>query len=106
MAVDVAYSLQQPSQLFKHRFGKQSDATFNASNPVLSRIKKNELFTGDSYIINNPMSFSGGVGNTVLPKSNVGKYENATILSKQAYAMINVSREAIKAASSCYWSCC
>ena len=99
MAVDVAYSLQQPSQLFKHRYGKQSDATFNASNPVLSRIKKNELFTGDSYIINNPMSFSGGVGNTVLPKSNVGKYENATILSKQAYAMINVSREAIKAAS-------
>lgn len=99
MAADVAYSLQQPSQLFKHRYGKQSDATFNASNPTLSRIKKNELFTGDSYIINNPMSFSGGVGNTVLPKSNVGKYENATILSKQAYAMINVSREAIKAAS-------
>jgi len=99
MATDIAYSLQQPSQLFKHRYGKQSDATFNASNPTLSRIKKNELFTGDSYIINNPMSFSGGVGNTVLPKSNVGKYENATILSKQAYAMINVSREAIKAAS-------
>lgn len=99
MANDVAYSLQQPSQLFKHRYGKQSDATFNASNPTLSRIKKNELFTGDSYIINNPMSFSGGVGNTVLPKSNVGKYENATLLSKQAYAMINVSREAIKAAS-------
>lgn len=99
MANDVAYSLQQPSQLFKHRYGKQSDATFNASNPTLSRIKKNELFTGDSYIINNPMSFSGGVGNSVLPKSNVGKYENATILSKKAYAMINVSREAIKAAS-------
>lgn len=99
MANDVAYSLQQPSQLFKHRYGKQSDATFNASNPTLSRIKKNELFTGDSYIINNPMSFSGGVGNSVLPKSNVGKYENATLLSKQAYAMINVSREAIKAAS-------
>ncbi len=99
MADDNAYSMTDPSQLFKHKYGKQSDATFNASNPVLSRIKKNELFTGDSYIVNNPMSFSGGVGNTVLPKSNTGKYENATLLSKQAYAMINVSREAIKAAS-------
>lgn len=99
MAVDKAYSLTDPSQLFKHKYGKQSDATFNASNPVLSRIKKNELFTGDSYIVDNPMSFSGGVGNTVLPKTNVGKYENATLLSKQAYAMLNVSREAIKAAS-------
>lgn len=99
MTVDKAYSLTDPSQLFKHKYGKQSDATFNASNPVLSRIKKNELFTGDSYIVDNPMSFSGGVGNTVLPKTNVGKYENATLLSKQAYAMLNVSREAIKAAS-------
>ena len=99
MANDKAYSLTDPSQLFKHKYGKQSDATFNASNPVLSRIKKNELFTGDSYIVDNPMSFSGGVGNTVLPKTNVGKYENATLLSKQAYAMLNVSREAIKAAS-------
>lgn len=99
MAADKAYSLTDPSQLFKHKYGKQSDATFNASNPVLGRIKKNELFTGDSYIVNNPMSFSGGVGNTVLPKTNVGKYENATLLSKQAYAMLNVSREAIKAAS-------
>jgi hypothetical protein len=99
MAENKDYSLNDPSTLFKHRYGKQSDATFNASNPVLSRIKKNELFTGDSYIINNPMSFSGGVGNGVLPKSNTGKYENATILSKQAYAMITVSREALKAAS-------
>lgn len=99
MADNKDYSLNDPSTLFKHRYGKQSDATFNASNPVLSRIKKNELFTGDSYIINNPMSFSGGVGNSVLPKSNTGKYENATILSKQSYAMITVSREALKAAS-------
>lgn len=99
MADNKDYSLQDPSTLFKHRYGKQSDATFNASNPVLSRIKKNELFTGDSYIINNPMSFSGGVGNSVLPKSNTGKYENATLLSKQSYAMITVSREALKAAS-------
>lgn len=100
MANDKDYSLDDPSTLFKHKYGKQSDATFNASHPVLSRIKKNELFTGDSYIVNNPMSFSGGVGNNVLPKSNVGKYENATLFSKRAYAMITVSREAIKAASS------
>ncbi len=99
MAIDKAWSLDQPSQVFKHKYGKQSDATFNASNPILSRIKKNELFVGDSVIINNPMSFSGGVGNSVLPKSNTGKYENATLTSKQAYAMINVSREALKAAS-------
>jgi len=99
MAVDKAYSTSDPSTLFKHKYGKQSDATFNASNVILGRMKKNELFTGDSYIINNPMSFSGGVGNTLLPKTNVGKYENATITSKQAYAMLNVSREAIKAAS-------
>jgi hypothetical protein len=99
MAENKDYSLNDPSTLFKHRYGKQSDATFNASNPVLSRIKKNELFTGDSYIINNPMSFSGGVGNASLPKSNTGKYENATIYSKQSYAMITVSREALKAAS-------
>lgn len=99
MANDKAYSLDAPSAVFKHKYGKQSDATFNASNPILSRIKKNETFVGDSVIINNPMSFSGGVGNSVLPKSNVGKYENATLTSKKAYAMINVSREAMKAAS-------
>lgn len=99
MAADKAYSTTTPSELFKHKYGKQSDATFNASNPILMRIKKNELFTGDSYIVNNPMSFSGGVGNATLPKTNVGKYENAVLLSKQAYAMLNVSREAIKAAS-------
>src|SRR5574337_409780 len=99
MADNKDYSLNDPSTLFKHRYGKQSDATFNASNPVLSRIKKNELFTGNSYIVNNPMSFSGGVGNSVLPKSNTGKYENATLTSKQSYAMITVSREALKAAS-------
>ena len=99
MAADKQYSLSDPSQLFKKKYGKQSEATFNASNPVLGRIKKNEMFTGESFTVNNPMSFSGGVGNSVLPKTNVGKYENAILYSKQAYAMLNVSREAIKAAS-------
>lgn len=99
MAIDKAYSLDDPSQLFKKKYGKQSEATFNASNPVLMRIKKNEQFTGESFTVNNPMSFSGGVGNATLPKTNVGKYENAVLTSKQAYAMLNVGREAIKAAS-------
>lgn len=93
------WSLSTASALFKRKYDKQSDAVFNAGNPVLSQLKVNEKFVGSDLVVNNPMGFSGSVGSGVLPKANAGKYENAILSSKRCYATMQVEREALKASA-------
>lgn len=92
-----AFSLVTATNVFKRKFWKMSDAVFNASNVVWSRIEKNSDFTGKDMFVSNPLSFSGGVGSGSLPTANVGKYEGSIINSKRIYATAQVEREAIKA---------
>lgn len=92
-----AFSLVTATNVFKRKFWKMSDAVFNASNVVWSRIEKNSDFVGKDMFVSNPLSFSGGVGSGSLPTANVGKYEGSIINSKRIYATAQVEREAIKA---------
>lgn len=92
-----SFSLVTATNVFKRKFWKMSDAVFNASNVVYSRINKNSDFVGKDMFVSNPMSFSGGVGSGSLPTPNVGKYEGSIINSKKVYATCSVDRESIKA---------
>lgn len=92
-----AFSLVTATNVFKRKFWKMSDAVFNASNVVWSRLEKNTDFVGKDMFVSNPLSFSGGVGSGSLPTANVGKYEGSIINSKRVYAVAQVEREAIKA---------
>lgn len=92
-----AFSLVTATNVFKRKFWKMSDAVFNASNVVWSRLEKNSDFVGKDMFVSNPLSFSGGVGSGSLPTANVGKYEGSIINSKRIYAVAQVEREAIKA---------
>lgn len=92
-----AFSLVTATNVFKRKFWKMSDAVFNASNVVWSRLEKNTDFVGKDMFVSNPLSFSGGVGSGSLPTANVGKYEGSIINSKRIYATAQVEREAIKA---------
>lgn len=92
-----AFSLVTATNVFKRKFWKMSDAVFNASNVVWSRVNKNSDFVGKDMFVSNPLSFSGGVGSGSLPTPNVGKYEGSIINAKKLYAVCQVEREAIKA---------
>ena len=70
---------------------------YNSDNVLAGRIKKRYDFVGKQRFVATPLSFSGGVGAGVLPKSNAGKYEGAVILSKRVYATCEIEREAIHA---------
>jgi len=94
------FDLVTATNVFKRKFWKMSDAVFNASNVVWSRLEKNTDFVGKDMFVSNPMSFSGGVGSGVLPTANVGQYQGSIITSKKIYAVCQVDREAIKASES------
>ena len=53
-----AFSLVTATNVFKRKFWKMSDAVFNASNVVWSRIEKNSDFVGKDMFVSNPLSFS------------------------------------------------
>lgn len=72
---------------------------YNSENVLDGRMKKKYDFTGKQKFVATPLSFSGGVGAGILPKSNAGNYEGAQITSKKVYATCEVEREAIKASA-------
>lgn len=72
---------------------------YNSENVLDGRMKKKYDFTGKQKFVATPLSFSGGVGSGVLPKSNSGNYEGAQIASKKCYATCEIEREAIKASA-------
>ena len=93
------FSLTTASNLFKSKYGKLSENTYNSSNVLLGRVKKDFNFTGKRMDIAVPTSFAGGVGSGSLPTANFAAVEDAIITSKKMYSVIQIDRESIKAAS-------
>ena len=91
------FSLASQQALFKINYYKKSANMYNSKNALQGRAKKRYDFTGKQRFVATPLSFSGGVGAGVLPKSNSGKYEGAVITSNRVYATCEIEREAIKA---------
>jgi len=92
------FSLTTATNLFKTKFGKLSDNTYNSANVLLGRAKKTFDFTGKQKFVPVPLSFSGGVGSGTLPTSNVNSVDDALITAKKVYATTEIDREAIYAA--------
>jgi len=93
------FSLTTASNLFKIKYGKLSENTYNSANILLARVKKDFNFTGKRMDIAVPTSFAGGVGSGSLPTPNFAAVEDAIITSKKMYSVIQIDRESIKAAS-------
>jgi hypothetical protein len=92
------YDLTDASNLFKIKYGKLSDNTYNSATVLLGRVKKSYKFTGKRMDVAVPTSFGGGVGSGSLPTANEANYEDAVISAKKVYAVCKVDREATKAA--------
>lgn len=93
------FSLTTASNLFKIKYGKLSENTYNSANVLLGRVKKDFNFTGKRMDIAVPTSFAGGVGSGSLPTPNYAAIQDAVITSKKMYSVIQIDRESIKAAS-------
>lgn len=100
MAQGDAYSVTNPSELFKIKYEKKSENVFNTATVLLARIKRNKNFVGRRIELPVPFSFNGGVGSgSTLPTSNLQNYETAVITSKKMYAKILIDRESMKAST-------
>lgn len=93
------FNLTNATNLFKIKYGKLSENTYNSANVLLARVKKDFNFTGKRMDVAVPVSFAGGVGSGSLPTPNVASIEDAVIQSKKMYSVIQIDREAIKASS-------
>lgn len=93
------FNLTDQSNLFKTKFGKLSQNTYNSANVMLGRIKKEYDFTGEDMKVSVPTAFAGGVGSGSLPTANPGSYGKATILAKKVYSVTEIDRETIKASA-------
>jgi len=91
------FNLTSATNLFKIKYGKLSENTYNSANVLLGRVKKEYAFTGKRMDVAVPTSFSGGVGSGVLPTANSAAYQDAQISAKKVYSVIEVEREAIAA---------
>lgn len=96
----ATYNLTDVSNLFKIKYGKVSENTYNSANVLLGRCKKTYDFTGRQMFIPVPLSYSGGVGSGSLPTANFENAEDATFSRKKVYSRIQIDREAIKASMS------
>lgn len=92
------FGLTNVANLFKIKYGKLSENTYNSATVMLARVKKEYNFTGKRMDVAVPTSFSGGVGSGTLPTANYGSYQDAVISAKKVYSTIEIEREAIKAA--------
>lgn len=93
----ATFNLTSATNLFKIKYGKLSEQTYNSANVLLGRAKKEYNFTGKRMDVAVPTSFSGGVGSGALPTANSAAYEDAQITAKKVYSVIEVEREAIQA---------
>ncbi len=93
------FSLTNQSALFKTKFGKLSENSYNSANPLQGTIKKSYDFVGEDMKVAVPTFFAGGVGSGTLPTANPASAVKATILAKKVYATTEIQREALKASS-------
>lgn len=97
----ATFNLTDASNLFKIKYGKLSENTYNSANVVLGRVKKEFNFTGRQLFVPVPVSYTGGVGSGSLPTANSsGDVQDALITAKKMYAVCEIDREAIKASMS------
>lgn len=94
------FNLTDASALFKVKYGKLSDNVYNSANILQAKIKKSYDFSGKELRRPVPTGFSGGVGSGTLPTGNLASYEDAVLTAKKVYAVCEIDRETIKAASS------
>jgi len=93
------FNLQDASQLFKIKYGKLSENTYNSANVLLGRVKKQYSFVGRQMDIAVPTTFAGGVGSGSLPDANFAQTELAQITAKKMYSVIQIDRESVKASA-------
>lgn len=94
-----AFSITAQSALFKTKFGKMSENSYNSANPVLGTIKKTYDFTGEDYKESVPNQFAGGVGSGSLPTPSPASALKPTLNAKRVYATTEIEREALKASA-------
>ena len=92
-------NLSDATELFKIKYGKLSENTYNSANVLLARCKKNYKFGGKQKTAPVPTGFAGGVGSGSLPTVNNDGTDEYTITRKKVYARAEIEREAIKASS-------
>jgi hypothetical protein len=93
------FSLQSATDLFKIKYGKLSENTYNSANVLLGRVKKQYNFVGRKMELAVPTSFAGGVGSGSLPTANFSATEMAEISAKKMYSVIQIDRESVKASA-------
>jgi len=101
MAKNAKYDIDTSgvSDLFKETYGMPSDATFNASFPVISQLmKKTVEFVGDQHRFPVNTTFAGSVAFGQLPDTNVTNDESVIIKDKSCYARLRVDRRTMKKA--------
>lgn len=96
--LQTEFSLSNLDALFKIKFLKYYENTFNVSTPLWNEIRKTSDFTGKKLEFPVPTSYKGGVGSGVLPETNNADYGDVQITSKKVYATDRVDRESIMAA--------
>lgn len=93
------FSLTNVSNLFKIKYAKVSENTYNSYNVTLGRVQKSYDFTGRQMFKPVPQSFAGGVGSGTLPTANYEAVEDAILTAKKVYATCSIDRETIKASA-------
>lgn len=90
-------NLTNADALFKIKYEKYYDNTFNTSTPFWNRVAKPKTFTGKRVEFPAPLGYSGGVGSGSIPEANTATYGDVQITAKKMYAVGRVDREAMGA---------
>lgn len=98
MGTSNQFSLTNSSAYFKEKYAKISENVYNSANVTLARLKKSYNFTGKKLTRAIPQSFTGGVGSGKLPTASPDLASDATLTAKKVYSVVEIEREAIKAA--------
>ena len=94
------FSLANADDLFKTKFLKYYENTYNTANPTMNRVRKDNGFVGKKLEFPVPTSYKGGIGSGSLPETKNATYSDVVILSKKVYATDRVDRETIMASMS------
>jgi hypothetical protein len=94
----MQFSLTNSSAYFKEKYLKVSENVYNSANVTLGRVKKTYDFTGKQTTRAIPQSFNGGVGSGRLPTASYDMANDAILTAKKVYSVVEIEREAIKAA--------
>lgn len=86
--------------LFKTKFWRYYENTFNTYNAIWSQITKTSNFTGKKLEFPVPTTYKGGVGSGTIPETMPATYGDCIVTSKKVYAADRVDRETIMAADS------